>query len=157
MNFTTHISGCTLPTEVAGLLGTDFLNKTRAEIDLECGKVTLTSIDDAPRVYSVTHTKSAVLTVFTGEKANRSLQPTRIEETRLDEQHPAYPRSEMATPRSKSWLVRATENITVAPRCRQVVVAKIGLEKGQKPPTTLRRTGSNPYTRSTYCPCSLAS
>jgi hypothetical protein len=93
---------CTLPMEAAGLLGTDFLRKTGSEINLECGKMTLTSIDDAPQVYSVTHTKSAALTVFTGEKADRSPQPTRIEEPRLDVQPPATPRSEMATPKSKS-------------------------------------------------------
>jgi hypothetical protein len=111
--------------------------------------MTLTSMDDAPRVYSVTHTKSAAFTVFTGEKADRNPQPMRIEEPRLDEQPPATPRSEMAIPKSQSSLIRTTENITVAPRCRQVVVAKLELEKGQKPPTNLCRNGSNSYTRST--------
>jgi len=35
---------------------------------------------------------------------------------------------------SRTWLVKAKENITIAPRCRQVVMAKLESEQNQEPP-----------------------
>ena len=56
---------CPLPTDAAGLLGTDFLERTGANKNFECGKMALVAIDKAPCAYSVTPAKSAALTVFT--------------------------------------------------------------------------------------------
>ena len=120
---------CPLPTDAAGLLGTDFLERTGANIRFECGKMALAAIDKAPCAYSVTPAKTAALTVFTEDKARRSLQPTRREEPHTDGHPSDDPRSG-----SKSWLVRFTENITVAPRCQQVAIGKLEVEKGQRPP-----------------------
>ena len=41
---------CSLPTEAAGLLGTDFLEKSGDVIDFECGKMSLTDWKSAPGV-----------------------------------------------------------------------------------------------------------
>ena len=42
---------------------------------------------------------------------------------------------ETTTDCSVSWLVRATENITAPPRCRQVATGKLQMEKGESPPS----------------------
>jgi len=57
---------CSLPTEAAGLLGTDFLEKLGAVIDFECGKMSLADIGRASQVYSVPPAKHTAHTVFTG-------------------------------------------------------------------------------------------
>jgi len=44
---------CLLPTEAAGLLGTDFLEKLGAVIDFESQKMFLAYIGRAPQEYSV--------------------------------------------------------------------------------------------------------
>ena len=94
---------CSLPTDAAGLLGTDFLERTGASINFECGKMALAAIDKAPRAYKVIPAKSAALTVFTEGEARRSPQPTRREEPHT-EGHPSNdPRSEMTASGSKSW------------------------------------------------------
>jgi len=41
---------CSLPTDAAGLLGTDFLEKTGAVIDLKCGQMSLTDVGKVSRV-----------------------------------------------------------------------------------------------------------
>jgi hypothetical protein len=41
--------------------------------------------------------------------------------------------SEKTVRPDKSWLVKATENITIAPRCRYIVLGKLESEKGQTP------------------------
>ena len=65
---------CALPTDAAGLLGTDFLEKAGVVIDLECSKMSLTGIGNVPRVFSVPPARHSVLTVFTESKAERSSQ-----------------------------------------------------------------------------------
>ena len=64
---------CSLPTDAAGLLGTDFFEKTGAEINFKCGKMSLTDIDLVSRVYSVPPVGYASLTVFAEGKVR---QPT---------------------------------------------------------------------------------
>jgi len=39
---------CPLPTEAAGLIGTDFLEKTGAKINFECGRFALADVGEAP-------------------------------------------------------------------------------------------------------------
>ena len=63
---------CSLPTEAAGLLGTDFLEKTGAVIDFECAKMSFADVGKVTRVYRVPHAKHSALTVFTGGKVKSS-------------------------------------------------------------------------------------
>ena len=94
---------CPLPTDAAGLLGTDFLARTGDNVNFECGKMAFAAIDKAPCAYEVIPAKGAVLTVFTEGEARRSPQPTRREELHTDG-HPSHnPRSEMTASGSKSW------------------------------------------------------
>ena len=64
---------CPLPTDVVGLLDMDFLEKTGAEINFECGKMSLTDTYKVSRVYSVPPVGHASLTVFAEGKVR---QPT---------------------------------------------------------------------------------
>ena len=126
---------CLLPTDAVGLLGTDFLERTGANVNFECGKIALAAIDKAPRAYEVIPAKGAALTVFMEGDARRSPQPTRREELHTDGHTSDDPRSEVTVSESESWLVKITENITGAPRCRHIVIGKTEVEKGQKPPS----------------------
>ena len=126
---------CPLPTEAAGLLGTDFLTEIGAEINLEHGKMSLTFVNKAPRVFRVTRPKCASLNVFTEDTAGRSPQPMRREESRLEKQPSANFRPEATTQGSRSWLVSTTENIMVGSRCRQVAIGRLDIKRGQQPPS----------------------
>jgi hypothetical protein len=76
---------CPLPTDTDGLLGIDFLEKTGAEINFECGKMSLTYIDKVSRVYSVPPAGHATLTVFAEGKVRHSPQPSKLETKHTDE------------------------------------------------------------------------
>ena len=54
---------CPLPTEVAGLIGTDFLERTGAEINFECGRVALSATGETHVANSNRQGKCAALTV----------------------------------------------------------------------------------------------
>jgi hypothetical protein len=125
---------CPLPTEAAGLLGTDFLENADAMIDLECGKMSLTEIGKVPQAISVPHAKHTALTVFAEGKAGRNPQLSQQETRRTDEQLSAGLRPEVVTHESRTWLVRAKENIVVAHRSRQIVVGRLESEKEQSLP-----------------------
>jgi len=64
-----------LPTDAAGLLGTDFLNKAGVSIDFGCCKMSLADIGKAPRECKVSLTRGAALTIFTAGKEGHSPQP----------------------------------------------------------------------------------
>ena len=53
---------CSLPSEAAGLLGTDFLGKT----GVECSTMSLSDIGRVPRVYNVPPAKHTALSVHWG-------------------------------------------------------------------------------------------
>ena len=40
---------CPVPTDAAGLLGTDFLERTGANVNFECGKMALAAVEKATR------------------------------------------------------------------------------------------------------------
>jgi len=120
---------CPIPTEAEDLLGTDFLDRTGAEINFECGKLSLAGNYKAPTAGNGMSEDRAALTVFPEHEMGRKPQGTRPVEPHLDKQSLDNPCSIQTTQWSRSWLVRATENITLVPRCRQVVTAKIELEK----------------------------
>ena len=104
-----------LPTDAAGLLGTDFLNETFASIDFGCGKMSFTDIGKSPRACKVSPTKGAALTIFTEGKKGHSLQPCLREARHKGEQFSASPHREKTTALNETWLVKAKQNITIAP------------------------------------------
>ena len=124
-----------LPTDVAGLVGTDFMASLGAVIYFERVKLLLTGNRKVPRVYSVPPTGHKALTIFSVGKADRNPQLRQQESRRRDMQVTASLSPEITMPESKSWLVRATENVTVAPRCGQIVLGRLESERVQNFPT----------------------
>jgi len=78
--------------------------------------------------------QTAQHSVFPEHEMGRKPQVTRPVEPDLDKQSLDNPCSTQATQWSRSWLVRVTENITLASQCSQVVTAQIELEKGRNLP-----------------------
>ena len=66
---------CSLPTDAAGLLGTDFFKGAGALIDLGCGKMLLTDVDKALRACEVSPDRGAAITIFIEGKEGHSPQP----------------------------------------------------------------------------------
>ena len=85
-------------------------------------------------VCNATPTGHNELTIFMQGKEGHSLRPAQRETRRLEKQLPA---SSQHVPHDKPdgvWLVRATENIVLLPRSRQVVKGNLESEGGLKPP-----------------------
>ena len=114
--------------------GHRFFEKTGPVIDFDCAKMSFADVGKVPRAYSVPHAKHSALTVFTGGKLDSSPQLRIQEMQHAGQQPPADLRPEKITEQSRTWLVRAKENITVAPKCRQVVLGRIECEKEQNLP-----------------------
>ena len=125
---------CSLPTDAAGLLGTDFLNGAGALIDFGCGKMSLTDIEKAPRACEVSPDKGAALTIFTEGKEGHSPQPRLREARHIDKKFSTSPHREPVTSQNGIWLVKTKENIVIAPRCRQIVTGIVDSGKEQKLP-----------------------
>jgi len=127
--FTHAFLVCTLPANASGLLGTDFFEKAGAIIDFECNKMSLTDIGNVPRVLSVPHAGHAAVTIFTERKAERSSQLSQKEARQAPDKVPADPHPEVIPQQRNSCLVRAKENIVVAPRYRRIVLGRLVSEK----------------------------
>ena len=93
---------CPLPTAAAGLIGTDFLERTGAEINFECGKMALAAIGVAPSADRVSQIRRATLTVFSEGQAERSPRPSGQEELNLHEESSDVPRFKSTIERSRS-------------------------------------------------------
>jgi hypothetical protein len=52
----------------------------------------------------------------------------------MDEQLAASPCSEATTSKEEVWIVKAVENVTVPPRCQQIIVRQLDSDKNQNPP-----------------------
>jgi len=126
---------CPLPTEAAGLIGTDFLDRTGAEINFECGRMALAAIGEAPFANSALQGKRTALTLFSEVQVGCSTRPTGQEELHLHEKPSEDPHFEMTMDCSRSGLVQTTENITVAPRCRQIAMGRPEIEKSERLPS----------------------
>ena len=122
---------CPLPTEVAGLISTDFLGRTCAEINFECGRMALAAVGEAPVANSDLQGKRAALTVFSEVQVGSNIRPTGQEKLHLHEEPSEVPRFETTNDCSRSWLLRTTENIAVALRCRQIATGRLEMEKGE--------------------------
>ena len=120
---------------MAGLLGTDFVQETGAFIDFECGKMSLTGIGAVPQVHSGLPTGYTAFTVFTQGKEGHRPQTNQMEAWKVDAKLSASSKRETKAPQNRLWLVRAKQDIILAPRCLQVVTARLESEKEQKLPS----------------------
>ena len=126
---------CPLPTEVAGLLGMDFFEKFEAEISFNTRILTWSDKPEVLRESPGTRGKSTALTVFVQDKARHSpgaskpKEPSRANDPKKDAQEDTAPSLDQV------WLVRSSEKVTIEPRCRQIVTAKLEGKKGQSFPT----------------------
>ena len=125
---------CQLPTDAAGLLGADFLEEAGAIISFESRELLIPHRKRDPHERDDATEERAALTVFTEGKEEHIHQTPQQEARQRDEQTPANPRSEAPTPQGRSWLVKANENIVLAPRCRQVVQGRLEMEGDQSLP-----------------------
>ena len=82
--------------------------------------MSLCDIGKVLRTHDLPSAEYTALTLFTGGKAESSPQPSKQEKRRTDVQPTVGLRPEKDTEESRTWLVRAKENITVARRCRQI-------------------------------------
>ena len=76
---------CPLPTEAAGVLGTDFLEGRSAHINFEDGKMSFNDTVKDKRARGDTLSELRVLTVFAPSKKGHSPQPMWQTEERKDE------------------------------------------------------------------------
>jgi len=134
MEFTPYFLICPLPTKVAGLLGTNYLDRLGAIVYFECGVLSLTCVDKMLRLCSIPVKKHAALTLFPKGKASRNPHPTKQEARRVEEQHPDSPCSEATPSQEKVLNVKAVEYVTVSPRCQQIIVGRLDSDEKQNPP-----------------------
>jgi len=107
---------CSVTTEAAGLLGTNFLEQLGAVIQFERGKISLAHIRMVPQQYSVSPAKYRAHTIFIKDKARRIPLLSQQETRHIDEQHPAGVHSETITKCRKTWFFRVKENMVVTPK-----------------------------------------
>jgi hypothetical protein len=67
-------------------------------------------------------------------KEGHSPQPTRQQARCMDKQVLADSPRERTSNRGRAWLVKAKDNITMAPKSQQVVIGKLELQQEQEPP-----------------------
>jgi len=112
-----------VPTEAAGLLGTDFLEGRSAHTNFEDGKMLFKNTVKDNRAQGDTFGERRFLTVLTPGKEGHSPQPKRQTEKTKDERFLESTKLEKPTSQIRTWLVKALENVVLAPRCKQVTVA----------------------------------
>ena len=124
---------CPLPTETAGLLGNDFLDR-RAHINFEDGKMSFNDTVKDNRDQGDKFGERRVLKVFTPGKEGHSPQPMRQTEKTKDER--VLESIKIVEPGSqrRTWLVKTLENMVLAPRYKQVAAARLETEKAQNLP-----------------------
>ena len=84
--------------------------------------MTLMGSGEVHRVNCIPSTEHTALTAFSEGEAGRSPQPKKCEAGRMDEQFPFRTFAELTTLPEISWLVLAAQNLTVPPRCRQMII-----------------------------------
>ena len=109
------------------------MDRLGAIVDFECGELSLTGVDKMLRVGSIPVKRHAALTVFPEGNAGRNPHPTKQEVRRKDEQLPASPCYEATPSKEKVWIVKAVENVTVPPRCQQIIVGRLDSNEKQNP------------------------
>ena len=97
-----------LPTETAGILGTDFITQSGAMIDFECCKLLINDNGRWSRVHSDTPTGHNALTNFTEGTEGHIQQPSIQEVRQAKEPLAASPHCEIIT-QGKTCLVKTKE------------------------------------------------
>ena len=122
---------CQLPTDAADLLGANFLEEAaaivrfeRCELLIPEGRHFLQARDDALE-------ERTAFAVFTKSEEESSPQPLHQGPRQSVEQIQTNPPPEAASNELRSWLVKASENIVLAPHCRQVVEGRLELKDEQ--------------------------
>jgi hypothetical protein len=98
---------CPLPTEAAGLLGTDFLEKASAVVSFESCELAFASDEREPPVRNDAPEERTALTVFAKGKEGHSPQPQEQEAKWRDDKGKASPRREAPTPQVRTWLCKS--------------------------------------------------
>jgi len=93
------------------------MDEAGAKIDFGRGKMSVTDKDKAPRVHSDSDMERTALTPFVQVTEGHSPQPCFRETRQTDVRFSASSRHEPTTDKSRTWLVKAKENITLARRC----------------------------------------
>jgi len=94
--------------------------------------MSLADIGKEPRACKFSPTKGAAITIFTEGKEGHSPQRCLRKARHKDEYFSASSHREATTAQNETGLVKAKENITFAPRCRQIVTGIIESGKEQK-------------------------
>jgi hypothetical protein len=116
----------------------DFLIDSGAVVDLECNKMSFTDISRVPTASSETLVEQTALTVSKVGKEGHIPQSKQREAQPNKRQSIANNCPEKTTTQSRTWLVKAKEHITMAPRSRQFVIGKLEFEDEQPPNPGLR-------------------
>jgi hypothetical protein len=134
-----EFSVCELATDADVIIGTDYLSKTSANLDLEAGILRLKSAgklthDPWGREQCGTAVRAA-LTVFSRPNARYNRQKSCwIGCNKQSKQSPKQ--TEIHSPdielkSSDSWLVKSTKSIRIPPRVKQMVVGRVELPRRQ--------------------------
>ena len=127
---------CPLSTETAVLLGTDFFKKFGAEISFKNRILTSSGRPEALRESPWTRMKHTALTMFMQDKARHSPRSKQPKESSLTNNSTRGTQEDTAPSLNQVWLVRSIENVTIEPRCRQIMTGRLEGKKGQSFPTT---------------------
>jgi hypothetical protein len=119
---------CSLPTHAAGLVGTDFMDQLGAVIDFERRKMSLTGIGIVPRACNVPLTGNRALPIFVESKVSHSHPLMKQVALGKGRQITGDLRPNITAHDTKTWLVRDTENVTIAPRCQKLLLEKRNLD-----------------------------
>jgi len=79
--------------------------------------------------------RHTALTVFTRDKAGHSPRSKQPEESSLTNNSTRGTQKDTASSLDQVWLVRSAENVTIKPRCRQIVTGTLEGKKGQSFPS----------------------
>ena len=124
---------CQLPTNAASLLGADFLEEAGAIISFESSKLIRKRKSRTRKRDDATEERAALKS---SRRVKTSASPKTLSRRQgkgMNRPQPT-PRSEALTPQGRSWLVKANDNIVLAPRCRQVVQGRPEMEGEQNLP-----------------------
>lgn len=125
---------CSLPTKAAGLVGVDFMSDIRAVLDFEGDTMTWSREQPKPRRGKVLTTTQRALTIFSKGQDRRSPKLETSRDRQTDKQLPSNPDEEAEGDGTRLWLVSATRNFTIEPRCRQIIDGRVDVGNLQDPP-----------------------
>ena len=128
---------CSLSTTAAVQLDTDFLSQLVAKLDFD--RVNKLH-KNAPRRCNAPQVGQVSFTAFSEKLAGQNAEPKQRRTERMNEQLLASPQPETTTQQDQTWLFRAVENVTVQPRCQQIIRGRLETD-GKFTPVSVRRPG----------------